>query len=85
MTDLHYMQMQLYIYYEIGRHENRLAKRLREGLAEAGLTFCSDSPTNQVFPVLPVEVAEELHKEFFFYDWAERKDGMTPVRLVTGW
>ena len=73
------------IYFEMARHANDLAEKLRGGLGEMGVEFYSDSPTNQIFPVLPTKVVEELEKEFFFYRWAPEKDGMTPIRLVTGW
>ena len=47
--------------------------------------FYGESQTNQVFPILPVEAVRELEKEFFFHEWASEKDGMIPIRLVTGW
>jgi len=71
--------------YRIGRKENALAERLRNGLRAMGIRMYSDSPTNQVFPILPVEISEALKQDFFFYEWAPAKDGMVPVRLVTSW
>ena len=62
-----------------------MAKRIREELGALGIPFYSDSPTNQVFPVLPAAVVQELEKEVAFHRWAPEKDGMIPIRLVTGW
>lgn len=73
------------IYYEMAAHSNRLADKLREGLRALGVRFYSDSPTNQIFPVLPAEAVNKLRNDFFFYDWAQASDGMQPVRLVTSW
>ena len=73
------------LYFEIASHANTLAKKLREGLAASGVTFYSGSETNQVFPILPSPVVRELEKEFFFHEWAAERDGMIPIRLVTGW
>jgi threonine aldolase len=73
------------VYYEMAAHANRLALKLREGLQALGIGFYSDSPTNQIFPVLPTAAVEALEKDFSFYRWAPEKDGMTPIRLVTGW
>ena len=73
------------IYFEMAAHANRLAQKLREGLKALGIGFFSDSPTNQIFPVLPTAAVSALEKEFSFYRWAPEKDGMTPIRLVTGW
>ncbi len=73
------------VYYQIAEHSNRLAYKLRDGLLELGIRFYSDSPTNQIFPILPKEVINELRRDFFFYDWASPEGNMQPVRLVTSW
>ncbi len=73
------------IYFEMAAHANYLAKKLREGLSKSGVTFYSDSQTNQIFPILPSAVVRELENEFFFYKWAPEKNGMIPIRLVTAW
>lgn len=73
------------VYFQIGAHANRLAARLRDGLAEMGISFLGQSPTNQVFPILPTEVASALHDSVAFYDWEPERDGMIAVRFVTGW
>lgn len=72
------------IYYEIARHENALAKVIRDGLKSLDIEFYGDSPTNQVFPILPAEVVRELRKEFVFHDWSPERDGKMTVRFVTG-
>lgn len=73
------------VYFSMAAHANRMAEKLRDGLTAMNVAFYSDSPTNQVFPVLPTEAIRELAKDFFFYEWAPEKDGMTPIRLVTSW
>ena len=73
------------IYFEMPARANRLAKRLSDGLSALGVSFYSESQTNQIFPVLPAATVKELEKDFFFYEWAPEKEGMIPIRLVTGW
>ena len=73
------------VYFEMAAHANRMAKKLREGLKELGVTFYSESPTNQIFPIFSSAVVGELEKDFFFYKWAPEKNGMIPIRLVTSW
>lgn len=73
------------LYLETAAHANKMAKIIREGLAVLGIEFYSDSPTNQVFPILPTAVVTELEKEFAFHVWAPEKNGMIPIRLVTAW
>lgn len=73
------------VYYSSAAHANRMAERLRVGLEKLNVRFFGDSPTNQIFPLFPVAVKDELLKDFFFYRWAPDENGMTPVRLVTSW
>lgn len=73
------------VFFQIAAHENRMAKMLREGIKKAGYNFFGNSTTNQIFPIFPVAMAEELHKEFFFYDWEPAKNGEQIIRLVTSW
>ena len=73
------------VFFEIAAHENEMARIIRDELSGLGIEFYSESPTNQVFPVLPTAIVEELEKEFVFHRWTPEKDGMIPVRFVTGW
>lgn len=73
------------VFYQIGAHENAMAKKLREGIAAAGYEFYGTSPTNQVFPIFPTKLVKELEKDFFFYEWAPSGEDHTVIRLVTSW
>lgn len=73
------------LYFQIARETNRMAELLRAGLSELGVGFYGSSETNQIFPVLPTTIVEELEKDFFFYRWAPEKEGLIPIRLVCGW
>ena len=73
------------LYFDIARYENILADRLRDGLKELGIPFYCETSTNQVFPLLPVRLVEQMEKDFIFHRWAPEQDGLIPVRLVTGW
>lgn len=73
------------VFYQIGAHENAMAKKLREGIAAAGYEFYGTSPTNQIFPVFSTEMVKELEKDFFFYDWAPCGENRRAIRLVTSW
>ena len=73
------------IYFEMAFHANKMAKMMHDELTKLGIEFYSTSQTNQIFPILPEKVVEELEKEVFFYRWAPGKNGMIPIRLVTAW
>jgi threonine aldolase len=45
----------------------------------------SHSPTNQIFPVFPINVLEKLRRDFVIPDWEKIDGGHTQVRLVTSW
>ena len=74
------------LYFEIARHANALASRLREGIAALGYEFSSDSPSNQQFPILPncvVQALEDLGYEFEVDHPVDPQH--TCIRLVTSW
>ena len=73
------------LFFKTAAHANKMAKRIREELGALGIRFYSDSPTNQVFPILPKNAVEKLEKEFAFHRWTPEKDGMITIRLVTAW
>lgn len=73
------------LYFQMSAHAAMLADRLRERLEELGVTFKIDSPTNQIFPILPDSLLEELQKEFS-YSYDERIDKEhSAVRFCTSW
>lgn len=73
------------LYFRIAKRENEVADLLRLSLSKLGVGFFGSSPTNQVFPILPAKVVDELENDFFFYRWTPEKDGFVTIRLVTGW
>ena len=72
-------------YFEAARHANRMATRLSEGLRALGVHFLSDSPTNQIFPILSNAVIERLSQDYAFESWQRMDDDHTAIRLVTSW
>jgi len=73
------------LYFQISAHAAMLADRLRERLEELGVQFKIDSPTNQMFPILPDTVIAELAKDFSFaYDSQIDKDHSS-IRFCTSW
>ncbi len=73
------------VYLSMGRHANALAARLTEGLRGLGVPLAVDSPSNQVFPILPDAVLEKLAEDFTFEVQRPADDTHTCIRLVTGW
>lgn len=71
------------LYWEIARHANAMAARLREGLTELGFSFFVDSPTNQIFPVIPDALMPALERLCTFEVWDRTAGKGTVIRLVT--
>ena len=73
------------LYFELSRHAVGLAMKLRRALAEMGVGFLVDSPTNQQFPILLDAAIEELGAKFS-YSYQQRMDEThSAVRLCTSW
>lgn len=73
------------LFLELAAHADAMAQRLRIGLAELGIGFLVDSPSNQIFPLLPPAVATALEADYAFERWQTLDDGRIAVRLVTSW
>ena len=73
------------VLYQIGRHENAMGKRLRDGIASLGYSFDSESASNIVFPIIPAGIVKELSKDFFFTDYGPADADEHVLRLVTSW
>jgi len=74
------------LYFEIARHANEMAYRLRDGIAALGYPFPVPSPSNQQFPVLPNTVVERLQEMGYEFEIDHTVDEThTCVRFVTSW
>ena len=45
----------------------------------------AEAETNQIFPILPNTLIEELKEAFGFYVWEKIDDDHSVIRLVTSW
>lgn len=73
------------LFFELARHANAMAATLREALSAQGIAFLADSPTNQLFPILPPAVVESLETRYGFHRWQSMPGGDIAIRLVTSW
>lgn len=74
------------LYFDIARHANDMAVRLRDGMMSLGYGFPIPSPSNQQFPVLPNTVARQLEEMGYEFEPERVIDsGHTCVRFVTSW
>lgn len=74
------------LYFEIGRHANEVAFRIRDGLAELGYHAEVFSPSNQQFPVMPNRILEQIREMGYEYEEDHKVDEEhTCVRFCTCW
>lgn len=73
------------LYLQMGKQAMDMAAKLHKILEDKGYEFFIDSPTNQIFVVLPDEKMEELSKEVIFAFWEKKDDTHTVVRFATSW
>jgi threonine aldolase len=73
------------LFFDLALHADAQARRLREALIEADIAFAFDSPSNQLFPILPTPVVEQLEDRYEFHRWQPHGEGHHVIRLVTSW
>lgn len=71
------------LYLEIGKHENAMADILRAGLKDFDMYV--DSLSNQIFPILPIGLIENLKQDYSFNIMHQVDEDHYCIRLVTSW
>lgn len=73
------------LYFELAKNANAMAEKLTVGIKELGFNFLTESTTNQIFPIFPNTLIEELKTQYGFYVWSKSDDNNSAIRLVTSW
>lgn len=73
------------LYFDLASHANRMATKLTEAFKAKGYHFLGDSTTNQLFPILPLTLIEELNKDYDFYIWKAIDQEFAAIKLITSW
>lgn len=73
------------LYDEIGRHAVLQAQRIAAGVQAKGYALFVDSPSNQVFPILPRGLLQTLAMEFGYAFWQTYDEQNDVVRFCTSW
>lgn len=71
--------------FELAEKANSLALDMADTISQLGYSFLTDPCSNQLFPILPNEIINELKKRYGFYVWQKVDDHHAAVRLVTSW
>ena len=73
------------LYFELADHALAMADILRQALQNAGLPFQVDSPTNQLFPIVPDALLEKLREKYAVTYMNRVDDSHSCIRLCTSW
>ncbi len=74
-----------HLYFDLARHANTQAMRIKQAFQQAGCSFLSDTYTNQIFPVLTNTQIEQLSTYFDFYVWKKINADQSGIRIITSW
>ena len=70
------------LYFEIGRHENKMADMIKDEIKKLNIKYIEDAPTNQIFVEVDDELAHNLIDLYGCELW-EEKENSKVVRIVT--
>ena len=70
------------LYFQMGRQANEMAARLQNGLKAKGWKLWVESPTNQVFFVVPNDMKPQIDAVCQYEDWCPYDETHTVVRFV---
>lgn len=73
------------LYFEISRHADKLAMRLKDAFQKKGYPMLVESWTNQQFPVIPVAHLEKLKEKYAYTFWEQVDETHAAVRFCTSW
>lgn len=73
------------LFFALATHANTMAERISANFKELGYQLAAETETNQVFIIMPQQLAQSLQDRFRFYTWGQLDDGQVVVRIVTSW
>ena len=73
------------LYFEIAGKAVALADQIRETLDSLGCKYLVPGITNQIFPILPDSVLDELAKKYAFTEQERVDESHRAVRFCTSW
>ena len=73
------------LFFDLASHANEMATLLQDAFIENNYKLLINSPTNQIFPILPNEHMRKLNEKYSFIKWEDYDENHTVIRLVTSW
>ncbi len=73
------------LYFRISAHAVKLADQIRQTLADLEIPHLVPGITNQIFPIFPDSVLDELAKDFCFTEMERVSPTHRAIRFCTSW
>ena len=73
------------LYFDISRHAILMADAIRRTLDAKGYKYYVESPTNQIFVIMPNKDLEKLSRNFILSNERKYDDNNTVIRVCTSW
>jgi len=73
------------LYFDLARHSNIQAMKIKSAFQNKDFEFLSDTFTNQIFPILSNSQIGKLSENFDFYVWKKIDEENSAIRLITSW
>ena len=73
------------LYWQISDHALKMADLLRDALRTAGLPMQVDSPTNQLFPIVPDTMLAKIREKYAVTYMNRVNEQHSCIRLCTSW
>jgi threonine aldolase len=73
------------LYFDLAKHANQQAMKIKNALHKKGVVFLADTYTNQIFPIVSNELISVLSESFEFFVWKKVDENSSAIRLITSW
>lgn len=73
------------LYFDIAAHAVKLADQMRDTFDALGVSYLVPGSTNQIFPILPDAVLNELEKKYAITQMERVDENHRAVRFCTSW
>ncbi|TYR37513.1 low specificity L-threonine aldolase [Sphingobacterium phlebotomi] len=73
------------LYFTLAKHANEMAMKIANAMEAQDYPFLTPPHTNQIFPILPKTVMNELMRQYDFYEWKTIDEQRSAVRIITSW
>jgi len=73
------------LYFDLAKHANIQAMKIKNAMKERGVQFLADTYTNQIFPIISNEIIKILSENFEFFVWKKIDEKSSAIRLITSW